>query len=74
MGEGKVLDVYPLKEAVVVGLAEGKRAEFLKHEIQPWKELQALQKKSQSPCDKHEGGGCDCGKSRKSSSSETPTK
>jgi cell fate regulator YaaT (PSP1 superfamily) len=74
MGEGKVLDVYPLKEAVVVGLAEGKRAEFLKHEIQPWKELQALQNKSQSPCDKHEGGGCDCGKSRKPSSPETPTK
>lgn len=67
MGEGKVLDVYPLKEAVVVGLAEGKRAEFLKHEIQPWEELKALQKKSQEPCDKHEGGECDCGKDRKAS-------
>jgi len=62
VGEGKVIDVYPLKEAVMVALGEGKRAEFLKHELQPWDELNALKRKSESPCDRHEGGGCDCGK------------
>lgn len=62
LGEGKVLDVYPLKQSVMVGLAEGKRSEFLKHELEPWAELNALKKKSESPCDRHESGGCDCGK------------
>ncbi len=71
MGPGKVLDIFPLKEAVMVGLDEGKRVEFLKHEIQPWDELQALQKKSQAPCDKHEGGGCDCGNAKASPPSQT---
>ena len=28
-------------------------------------ELQALQKKATSPCDRHEGGGCDCGRAKK---------
>lgn len=65
LGEGKVLDVLPLKQAVIVELAEGKRAEFLKHEIQPFDELKALQTKAQAPCDRHENGGCDCGKARK---------
>lgn len=62
MGEGKVVDVLPLKQAVIVRLEEGKRAEFLKHEIEPWDELEALRRKSETPCDRHEGGGCDCGK------------
>jgi len=62
MGEGKVIDVLPLKHAVIVSLAEGKRAEFLKHEIEPWDELEALRRKSEAPCDRHENGGCDCGK------------
>jgi cell fate regulator YaaT (PSP1 superfamily) len=61
-GEGKVVDVYPLKQAVMVALGEGKRAEFLKHEIEPWKELDTLKRKASSPCDRHESGGCDCGK------------
>lgn len=62
MGEGKVLEVFPLKQAVLVELGEGKRAEFLKHELQPFDELKALQTKAQGPCDRHENGGCDCGK------------
>ncbi len=62
-GEGKVLDIYPLKETVLVELDQGTRAEFSKEDIQPWEELEALRKKSQEPCDKHEGGECDCGKS-----------
>ena len=62
VGEGKVVDVYPLKEAVMVKLPEGKRVEFFRHEIEPWKELDALKRKSASPCDRHDSGGCDCGK------------
>lgn len=70
-GEGKVVDIFPLKQAVMVKLVEGKRAEFLKHELQPWEELQALKQKSQSPCDRHENGGCDCGKANYSTKKKT---
>jgi cell fate regulator YaaT (PSP1 superfamily) len=62
-GEGRVVDVYPLKEAVLVEMDQGSRVEFSKEDIQPWEELEALRKKSQEPCDKHENGECDCGKS-----------
>ncbi|MEX1247691.1 MAG: regulatory iron-sulfur-containing complex subunit RicT [Anaerolineales bacterium] len=62
LGRGKVIDVVPMKQAIIVSLAEGKRAEFLKHEVEPWDELEALRRKSESPCDRHENGGCDCGK------------
>ncbi|MEW5870811.1 MAG: regulatory iron-sulfur-containing complex subunit RicT [Chloroflexota bacterium] len=61
-GEGKVLDVYPLTETVVVELLNGARQEFPHSEIQPWEEYEALRKKAQQPCDKHPEGGCDCGK------------
>ena len=65
LGEGKVLDIIPLKQAVIVRLSDGEGTvkEFLKHEIEPWDELKALEKKAQEPCDKHENGECDCGKS-----------
>ena len=33
--------------------------------LEPWDELEALRRKAQAPCDKHEGGGCDCGKNEK---------
>ena len=61
-GEGKVLDMYPLKELVLVELETGLRQEFVKDDLQPWDELEALRRKSQAPCDKHENGECDCGK------------
>ena len=64
LGEGKVIDLYPIRDVVVV-LIEGeerKRIEFLKEEIEPWDELEALRRKSEEPCDKHENGDCDCGK------------
>ncbi len=61
LGEGKVVDVLPLKQAVIVELEQGVQREFLHHEIQPWDELEALRQKSQAPCDKHENGECDCG-------------
>jgi cell fate regulator YaaT (PSP1 superfamily) len=62
LGRGKVIDVVPLKQAIMVSLVDGKRAEFLKHEVEPWDELEALRRKSEAPCDRHENGGCDCGK------------
>ncbi|MEX2144661.1 MAG: regulatory iron-sulfur-containing complex subunit RicT [Anaerolineales bacterium] len=71
LGKGRVLDIVPLKQAVIVSLAEGKRAEFLKHEIEPWDELEALRRKSEAPCDRHENGGCDCGKSSYATTPQT---
>jgi cell fate regulator YaaT (PSP1 superfamily) len=67
LGEGRVVEVLPLKQAVVVKLEDGKKAEFLKHELQPYDELKALEEKANSPCDRHENGGCDCGKAEKGS-------
>ena len=65
MGPGKVVDVLPLRQAVIVHLEEeDRRVEFLKHEIQPFDELKALQDKADGPCDRHESGGCNCGKGR----------
>jgi cell fate regulator YaaT (PSP1 superfamily) len=64
-GEGKVIDSYPLRDVVVVLVEtpERKRMEFHKDEIEPWNELEALRRKAEAPCDKHENGECDCGKS-----------
>jgi hypothetical protein len=64
LGDGKVIDVLPLKQAVMVELETGIYHEFQHTEIQPWDELEALKNKSQAPCDKHENGECDCGKAR----------
>lgn len=61
-GEGKVVDVYPLKQSVLVELDSGTRIEVSHADIQPWDELEALRKKSQEPCGFHEGGACTCGK------------
>ncbi|MGH2581833.1 MAG: PSP1 domain-containing protein [Anaerolineales bacterium] len=71
LGKGKVVDIIPLKQAVIVSLPEGKRAEFLKHEIEPWDELEALRRKSEAPCDRHENGGCDCGKANYATKQKT---
>ncbi len=64
-GEGKVIDSYPLRDVVVVLIEapERKRVEFHKDEIEPWDELETLRRKAEAPCDKHENGECDCGKS-----------
>jgi cell fate regulator YaaT (PSP1 superfamily) len=69
-GEGKVVDVMPMSNKVMVLIeSEDKRAtySFDREEIQPWDELEALRRKSEAPCDRHEGGGCTCGKARKPS-------
>jgi cell fate regulator YaaT (PSP1 superfamily) len=60
-GEGKVVDVFPLKDAALVEFDEGITTEFKRLELQPWDELETLRRKSQEPCDRHEGGGCTCG-------------
>ncbi len=68
-GEGKVVDLMPLSNKVMVQIdgEEGKSMTltFDREEIQPWDELEELRRKSQAPCDRHEGGGCTCGKGRK---------
>jgi cell fate regulator YaaT (PSP1 superfamily) len=69
-GEGKVMDVYPLRFGIVVELQakEGERPvyrEYHRDVVEPWDELEALRRKSEAPCDRHESGGCDCGKDKK---------
>ncbi|MCC7450333.1 MAG: stage 0 sporulation family protein [Anaerolineae bacterium] len=58
-GEGKVVDVHPLQDAVTV-LIEDNFVLVKREELIPLDELDALQKKAQGGCSKHEGGGCDC--------------
>jgi cell fate regulator YaaT (PSP1 superfamily) len=60
MGEGKVIDVFPLKSAVLVELDTGNQGEFMKHELQPLEELEALKQKSNTTCKIHPEGGCNC--------------
>ncbi len=68
-GEGKVVDALPLSGRVMVLMdnTEDKHIvmTFDREELQPWDELEALKRKSEAPCDRHEGGGCTCGKANK---------
>ena len=50
-GNGKVIDVVPLKGAIVVELEQGGTHEFMQDELQPLEELEALKKKSGEPCE-----------------------
>jgi cell fate regulator YaaT (PSP1 superfamily) len=70
-GDGIVLDVFPLKQTVLVEIEGKSPQEFGQDLIQPWEEMEALRQKSQAPCDKHEGGECDCGKTEKNSMPES---
>ena len=73
-GDGKVVDVFPLREGVLVDLGEETgRVEFTRSELQPQDELEALEAKSGNGCDRHEGGGCTCNTSgEKSQGPGTP--
>ncbi len=52
IGEGKVVDVIPLRELILVEVPEVGVRQFKKDEIQPADELENLQKKAQNPdCD-----------------------
>ncbi len=68
-GEGKVIDILPMSNKVTVQIdgEEGKHiwVTFDREELEPWDELEALRRKSAAPCDRHEGGGCTCGKAKK---------
>lgn len=60
-GEGKVVNVNPLKETVLVAVDKitGLK-EFSREEIEPWAEVQALKKKAGKPCNIHGSGECNC--------------
>ncbi len=60
-GEGKVLDVYPLQDTVLV-LVEDTRHVVRREDLVPLDELRALEKKAKEPCGKHGDGPCDCGR------------
>jgi cell fate regulator YaaT (PSP1 superfamily) len=51
LGEGKVMDVNPLKMTIRVDLADVGWREFERGEVEPWDELEALRRKSQEPCE-----------------------
>ena len=60
-GEGRVVDVIPLTESVVVqldGEVRGARHTYHRDEIEPWDEREALRRKAAEPC----GENCSCGK------------
>jgi len=65
IGDGKIVDTLPLKSSVIVEMDKGGQHEFMRHEIQPLDELDALKKKAESGCDRHPEGGCECGKKGK---------
>ena len=66
-GKGKVIDVRPLRDSVLVSVDEEVH-EVERHHIEPLEEFEALKKKAEAGCSKHEGGGCDCGAKKKPSS------
>lgn len=58
-GEGKVIDVFPLRQGVLVELPEVGYREFSNDELQPADELENLIKKAQAPC-ANDGDCADC--------------
>lgn len=74
VGQGKVVEIVHLRDSVRVRIGEGPEAreiEFHREQLTPLEELQRLQEKAMSgTCDRHENGGCDCGKGKKSEGAE----
>jgi len=68
-GEGKVIDLRPLRDSVMVLVGEEVH-EVPRPQIEPLEELEALKKKAEAGCSKHEGGGCDCGAKRDKAETE----
>lgn len=73
-GEGRVVEVYPLKDGVDVEIQlegdEDRTTRFVpRDEIIPLDEFRALKDKAGAGCTKNEGGGCDCGARRPKSAS-----
>jgi cell fate regulator YaaT (PSP1 superfamily) len=50
-GNGKVYNVIPIKDTVIVELDQGGQHEFLREDIQPLDELEALKKKADDSCE-----------------------
>lgn len=61
-GEGRVVDVFPLKDMVSVLIEEQGIKMVAREDLVPLEELKALAKKASEPCNKHGDGDCDCGK------------
>lgn len=61
MGPGKVIDVLPLKDSVVVIIPEKGRHTFTRDQLVPLAELRALQEKARQPCSVHGDEPCSCG-------------
>jgi cell fate regulator YaaT (PSP1 superfamily) len=59
-GEGKVVDVHPLQDAVTVYVGESYHL-VKREELMPLEELEALAKKAKAPCTQHGDGPCECG-------------
>ncbi len=59
-GEGKVIDVHPLRDAVTV-LVEDTQYVVEREQIIPLEEWEALKGKAEAGCSKDENGECDCG-------------
>jgi cell fate regulator YaaT (PSP1 superfamily) len=65
-GIGKVIDVFPLRQGVLVELPELGYREFTREEIEPADELENLLKKAQAPCgDDPNCAGCQDGQDKK---------
>jgi cell fate regulator YaaT (PSP1 superfamily) len=60
-GEGKVIDIHPLQDAVTVFIEEEGRRLVQRADLIPLDELEALSKKAKEPCTKHGDGPCECG-------------
>ena len=58
LGRGKVIDVLPLKDAVLVWIGDAMH-EVPRVDLQPLAELEALEKKVETPCSGDHG--CNCG-------------
>jgi len=59
-GEGKVIDVLPLQDAVIV-IVDNVLHTVPREAIVPLEELEALAQKAKEPCTKHGDGPCECG-------------
>ena len=60
-GEGKVVNVNPLKETILVAVDKvNGLKEFPREDVEPWAEVQALKKKAETPCNIHGDGECNC--------------
>lgn len=68
-GEGRVIEVYPLRDAVTVEV-EDQRHLVERDQIIPLEEFRKLQEKAEAGCSKNENGGCDCGARRPKSAGQ----